>query len=230
MYIESLAIEVTRRCNMKCPHCLRGDAEKLDLDTDYVRTLFKKIDGIGDLLLTGGEPSLVPNIIKKIVKIAEQENVEIGNFCVVTNAKKVTKQFIFSLIDLYVYCSDNEVSNVCWSNDGYHDEINEKNIELLRALKFSSPRNLEDREKYLLISQGRATSPTNRDVRQEIFEFEEEDERLIGGTLYLNCNGDIVLGCDYSYEMQDYNILCNVEDFNLEVVLDGLGINIGVGV
>lgn len=29
IYVNYLAIEVTRRCNMKCNHCLRGDAQKL---------------------------------------------------------------------------------------------------------------------------------------------------------------------------------------------------------
>jgi len=30
--VSNLMIEVTRRCNMCCDHCLRGDAQDLDLD------------------------------------------------------------------------------------------------------------------------------------------------------------------------------------------------------
>lgn len=33
IYVNYLAIEVTRRCNMKCNHCLRGDAQNLDIST-----------------------------------------------------------------------------------------------------------------------------------------------------------------------------------------------------
>ena len=33
IYVESLVIEVTRRCNMRCEHCLRGDAQNLDIST-----------------------------------------------------------------------------------------------------------------------------------------------------------------------------------------------------
>lgn len=29
--LESLVVEITRRCNMKCPHCLRGNAQRVDI-------------------------------------------------------------------------------------------------------------------------------------------------------------------------------------------------------
>ena len=31
--LNSMAIEVTRRCNMACPHCLRGEAQGINIDT-----------------------------------------------------------------------------------------------------------------------------------------------------------------------------------------------------
>ena len=36
MHIDNLYFEVTRRCNMKCGHCLRGCAQKVDLTIDIV--------------------------------------------------------------------------------------------------------------------------------------------------------------------------------------------------
>ena len=33
---NTVIIEVTRRCNMSCPHCLRGDAQNVDMDL-YIR-------------------------------------------------------------------------------------------------------------------------------------------------------------------------------------------------
>lgn len=32
----SVFIEVTRRCNMCCAHCLRGDAENIDIQEKYM--------------------------------------------------------------------------------------------------------------------------------------------------------------------------------------------------
>lgn len=33
---NSVFIEVTRRCNMCCAHCLRGDAESIDIQEKYI--------------------------------------------------------------------------------------------------------------------------------------------------------------------------------------------------
>lgn len=31
LYIKNLCIEITRRCNMRCTHCMRGQAERIFL-------------------------------------------------------------------------------------------------------------------------------------------------------------------------------------------------------
>jgi len=51
MDIYNLVIEVTRRCNMECEHCLRGEAENVDMDIKYIEKLFQKIDYISTLSL-----------------------------------------------------------------------------------------------------------------------------------------------------------------------------------
>ena len=66
--LDSLVIEVTRRCQLKCEHCLRGNAQKRDMSRDYIKDLFKKVGYISNLTFTGGEPSLVPHIIQMIRK------------------------------------------------------------------------------------------------------------------------------------------------------------------
>jgi len=221
MDIEQLVIEVTRRCNMQCPHCLRGDAQNQDLDTEYVQTLFSKIDGIGTLTLSGGEPSLVPKIIKKIIKLAKVNKVDIRNFYVVTNAKKITKDFIFSMIDCYVYCSGNELSQLAWSNDAYHESMDTDNVRLLKTLSFASPRNSNDDAEYTVISEGRAYGfKDSREQIPEYFEYDKDQDCLTEGALYLNCDGNIITGCDHSYENQDHNIVCHVDDFCLDAIVE----------
>lgn len=34
--VHTLIVEVTRRCNMTCKHCLRGDAQSLDMQKETV--------------------------------------------------------------------------------------------------------------------------------------------------------------------------------------------------
>ena len=216
MDIDSVVIEVTRRCNMECSHCLRGDAQKQDIKNEYIETLFQKVDTIFSLTVSGGEPSLVPQKIIDIVTLAKKYNVQIGNFYVATNAKKVTNKFLFALISLYSYCYENEYSLVSWSNDIYHEEMEEEQIKKLRALSFASARNSDDQKNYYLINQGRAKGIGQRHLGKEYFEI--DGDFIVEGTIYLNCNGDIIAGCDYSYEEQEENAICNVKDFSIETV------------
>lgn len=64
MYISSacdVVIEVTRRCNMCCAHCLRGDAEAVDIQERYIDAFldsFANAGYISSLTFTGGEISL----------------------------------------------------------------------------------------------------------------------------------------------------------------------------
>ena len=37
---KELGIELTRRCNERCKHCLRGPAEPVDLSKDVIDALF----------------------------------------------------------------------------------------------------------------------------------------------------------------------------------------------
>lgn len=56
IHIDSLIVEVTRKCNMECSHCLRGPGEETFLNPDHIEKLFSRIDTIGCITFTGGEP------------------------------------------------------------------------------------------------------------------------------------------------------------------------------
>jgi organic radical activating enzyme len=220
--VSNLIIEVTRRCNMCCPHCLRGNAQQLDLEMEHVRRLFDKVSEIDSLTLTGGEPSLVPHIIDGIIDEARKRDIYIGGFYLATNGKHVTDAFLCSLIKLWSYCTENEISSVDVSNDGYH-EYEESYYKKLSAFRFVKKKQKEDYELYddRLINTGRASQFWDKDQgrRLTLYEIEVEEGNHISsdGDLYLNCHGNILGACDLSYEQQDDSrlIVCNVETDDL---------------
>lgn len=236
--VRDLVIEVTRRCNMRCPHCLRGDVQNLDILLDYVDTLFSKIDTISTLTITGGEPSLVPEIINSILDSANKHQVEIGSFYIATNAKKITMEFIHVLLRMWQECGnefyyDDDIAMVQYSNDIYHDfeDVDREGLRLLQALKFVSPRNKSDDAEYMLIAEGKA--PDNYECKKTvtpdefIIESSDGDNIIIeNGTLYLNAKGFMIAGCDFSYENQDDPEhgcqICHVNDFTPNKMLDFL--------
>ena len=66
--LDALAIELTRRCNMACGHCLRGDAQSIDLDRRHIDALLDQTQMVGKLVLTGGEPTLAAETIEYVAE------------------------------------------------------------------------------------------------------------------------------------------------------------------
>lgn len=214
LFIENLVIEVTRRCNMSCSHCMRGDAECIDIDSKYIDNLFSKIDRIGTITFTGGEPSIVPEKIREVLTIAQKYGIEIGSFYIATNCKEIKRDFLIVLIDLYAYCEYKEGCMLQYSNDKFHDDIDNSNIEKLKAFLFTSKKNKDEYPLKVenLLNQGRAFYGYGA-WRQVIVYKIDIDENEIDNTVYLNCKGNLIQPCDLSYDNQDckYLIICSMK-------------------
>ena len=215
-----LIIELTRRCNMNCCHCLRGCQQNKDIDDKTIENIMISFtnESFPNITLTGGEPSLVPEKILTTIKYAKQYNVEFENFYIATNALEVSDLFIKSVTELYLYCYDNEFSMLHISNDEYHSYAWEENCKKLELFKFTSKK-FEDGDDYTLINEGRAPDNYSPDRLREIglYKIDEEDEEP--DYLYINALGNILLSCDLSFDTQDLEqlIIGNInEEFELE--------------
>ena len=237
LQIHNLVIECTRRCNMDCCHCMRGDPENIDMNEKYIRKLFSMIEGTGCLTMSGGEPSLVPHILTKIIEIAKEECVDIDSHFMVTNGMQVSDEFIRALFEWHIYCppEDDEMNTVEISRDSMHDYINPDNIRKLKAFRFVEERNVDSdygRGEYL-VNEGRAIDnyPTNKDHFPNSVDTEEySDVSTIQDTLYLDCHGNLHTDCDISYDTMDegkfsignimdkkFDLIKAVETYNLKL-------------
>ena len=219
--ISNLVIELTRRCNMSCSHCMRGDVQCIDIEDSYIENVFKRVDRIGELTLTGGEPSIVPEKIQSVIRLAKKHNVYIGSFYIATNAKEVSKDFIIAVMDLYVYCDYSEGCMLQYSNDKFHDEVDIENTLKLEAFKFASAK---DRKNYplaveQLLNQGRAFYSWGA-WKEVSIHSKDITDGVIDGTMYLNAVGNIVPECDLSFDSQDceYLIICNVSKDDFDII------------
>lgn len=218
-HISSLVIEVTRKCNMKCKHCLRGSAQSVNINKRYITTLLKQVDEIYTVTFTGGEPSLNVEAIEFFIEEVKRLNVYVGSFYIVTNGKNIKAEFVLACLKLYSLCSEKEACQVQVSNDLYHYEEARYNEELLSGLAFFSKRNESDYAEYNLINEGRAKF--NGSGRRELDSFSITTEEEFNDTdIYLNVFGDIVNGCDWSYSSQKKNVICNVN--NLKKFMNNL--------
>ena len=129
-----ITIEVTRRCNMQCPHCMRGDAMNLDLNPSYLDILMSKIkpgNGIERLLLTGGEPSLVPEVI---IAIADRIHFPVGTVTVITNGKNWSSEFKVAINQL---ASKVGHIDLLISKDQYHEPVNPNRTGFTKNVKIN---------------------------------------------------------------------------------------------
>lgn len=126
---ESLAIETTRRCNMKCAHCFRGDAQNVDIDYQHIDNLLDQTEVIGYLEITGGEPTLNLDALKYILNGLCKRGIPLFGFSLYINGLIYNESFI-EIIKRYKQVIDVSCTNCLKSGNEYQPtkEIGRCNI------------------------------------------------------------------------------------------------------
>lgn len=126
---ESLALEITRRCNQKCAHCCRGDAQDVDISNKTIDTLLDNCSGIFDLFITGGEPTLCPERFRYLLEACKKRQIVIFSMHFITNGSGRTSEMVDVLKDwneylLSFYDTPPTLHplRVCVSLDEFHNE------------------------------------------------------------------------------------------------------------
>lgn len=98
-----LLIEMTRRCNLRCRHCCKGDAENVDISPDVIKSLFSGVKHIDTLELTGGEPTLNVEGMRLILNALKANNTSLDGLFIITNGTVRDDALIDCLHDYYDY-------------------------------------------------------------------------------------------------------------------------------
>jgi MoaA/NifB/PqqE/SkfB family radical SAM enzyme len=216
---------------MKCSHCLRGKAQNKTMKREYLTRFLSQIHYIGTVTFTGGEPTLPSGqkVIRDFMDVCIQEGVSVGNFYIVTNAKIWRPELPKLIKDLYNFCEDNEISLLDISSDQFHDPIQlqrsafKSKMEDILLYKYGITKTIVGMrpsrlEYHSLVLEGRAKELQlggHNFSPPEVYVYDNEDELdVTEGEIYLNCDGNIILGCDWSYESQKdpKYIICSVYD------------------
>lgn len=214
MEIQNLVIEVTRKCNIKCEHCLRGEPINSNLKKEYIDSLLDQVTYINTVTFTGGEPSLNVPIMEYFLQEVKTRNINVNSFYIATNGINIPESFVIFCLKMYSYCDEKEGCSVDVSNDMYHSWEGEYNDDMLSGLSFFRKRYDKDGFNYYggssLIKQGRSTEgrkPLSISVIDNVDMFDETE-------IYLNCKGEIINGCDWSYKNQKKYKLCDVGELS----------------
>ena len=222
---KNLMLEVTRQCNMQCAHCMRGDAQDVKMTQEVISKLLSSVTEIEHLTITGGEPSLAPEVIGWIVKYIRAKNIKLGSFFCATNARKYSERFVEHLNDLYVLSENPNNCVLTISVDQFHENQSKKAMEQYRSLFYYKA----EKEKYFLpkgeiLSEGRAAQNGlgrfQMPAQSNIYEYLLHVCRFdVGDRVYVNALGDVLLNADMSYESQDKYKLGNILSDSLETIM-----------
>lgn len=232
--LEELMLETTRDCNLACKHCVRGPSEKVTMAPGIIEAAMSDIKSIGALSFTGGEPALHPQIIKRTLTEVQRHKIGVDSVYIATNGTVESLEFATTLMEWYAYCmkcgGEAEMFSLRISNTAFHDVHGKKKTALYDAFKFTyhdQPSGTYGKE--LLINDGRAkTLPKDgtydfRTVENVLTYLECEDfgdcVEIGEAVVYINVYGDVMFGCDYSYQRQKREKIGNVLDKPLRHIL-----------
>lgn len=113
-----LTVELTRKCNMNCPHCGRGDAQDKTMSTDTIDKLIEDVDKVAFLSVTGGEPLLEMDRLLYLIQSISNKW-DIVALDIVTNGSILDERIIGAF---ETFCSVDPKRNVLFSisKDEYH--------------------------------------------------------------------------------------------------------------
>lgn len=145
--VKSIYLEITRRCNLNCAHCMRGRAQNIDMSKEDVDKLFDELKGaiIEDVTFGGGEPTLNPEMIEYVIDKIIREEISVLNIQMITNGQVFDQRVAdaFNRFIEYEYSkssgalpdlkrSDCKHAYIGFSTDRFHKPISDKNIKLYK--------------------------------------------------------------------------------------------------
>lgn len=144
---ENAELILSRKCNLACAHCMRGNSENVLMSKDVMEHFLSNVQEIGNLALGGGELALKPKQIKTLLEVLKEKNVRVQAVNLTTNGTIYNQEFIDNLIDLKKYVEecrlsidsyfeiDEEPVVIRISLDDFHlNELNKKGITIEQVL------------------------------------------------------------------------------------------------
>lgn len=183
--VQNLSLELTRKCNLSCGHCVRGKCQNVEMTDETIDKVFSEVNKVGMLSFIGGETSLCADKLNKVYESIKAHKTEVDAILLFTNAVDISPEFIQALKNLEslamvsdkgvkgliksgVYKDGDFPMQVVVSLDKFHIEAMEKagidkkkvkaNIEEL-AKHF--PVEIDKTCNFLLFNVGNATNVTD---------------------------------------------------------------------
>ena len=235
--LDALAFQTTRRCNQTCAHCCKGKFQNVDMTKEVIDNLFRnndyRITEIGHFSMTGGEPTLVPEVIEYLVNTIIELDIDItDNVIFITNGFIYDQSIIDNINKLMNFLTSKEKSKEVQlifeiSNDQYHKRPDKDTLDKYSKVPFLDKKFLESRIRTIesTVNEGNAKdnniggSMTYKDFIEEMDVKVLDDVVKVSNALVIAANGNVVNCSCGSYIEEDEIALGNLHDSSFLSIL-----------
>lgn len=234
--VKTVALEVTRRCNLSCSHCMRGDSINKDLDKKYIDIFFDNNSlVIYKLIFSGGEPLLKADlIIYTIDKIIKNKlpvlSIEISSNGTIYDARLLNKLEEYYLYAYKYYELSNELGiktlvRLRFSNDQYHSydkAIMKKYEDTKRNISIDYTGYIDYLDDGVLLTGRAKNFMFGKQFTYDIYDIKREETNFgncyFDNNFYITANGDITTNGNGTYKDMDNNNLGNICEVNINTL------------
>jgi hypothetical protein len=229
LQLHKLYIELTRRCNLKCAHCINGSAQDVLISEEYLNKTFNVFDNIDWLIFGGGEPLLNIDGLAMAVRHIVFQRIKINHILISTNGccQNIDSDATIDLLSRikYLCCNDLKLQ---LSNTQFHRESREER-ETKTYLSFKeklSARGIlfveyNDMKYEDMIKEGRVVENnllsewTPHQVLANFFTLLRIDDFIVKflpyTPLYITCEGDLVVNC-HAYNNRSQFFIAHINE------------------
>jgi len=239
IWLQNLMLEVTRDCNNEpiCKFCLRGQKQDMYMSKEIVDAILNNdeliVSRIDDILFTGGEILLNPDLIEYIVNLIIQKNIPLGAFSAITNGLKLDEKVNRSLKSLYEICFAKHLSHLAVSRDQFHQKPPVEILDEYKSFHFFNNnlfnfeyRNFDDIARLGLAEENNISGSmpvplfSHYQPSLILYDITKDDKRDIQYVctqpIYVSSNGNVVDTCDMPYKYIDKLSIGNVSEKTIE--------------
>lgn len=226
--VDALVFQTTRRCNQNCAHCCKGKSENIDMSKEVIDNLFRNNDymitEIRHFSMTGGEPSLVPEVIEYLINTIIEMNISITDHVIyISNGLIYNQSIIDNINKLIKFLTSKEKSKTVQlifelSNDQYHKRPDKDTLDKYSKLPFLDKKFLVPKIRTIesTVNEGNAKVKyvggrmTYKDFIEEMNIKSSNDIIEVGNSIVIAANGNVINCSCGSYIEEDEISLGNL--------------------
>lgn len=233
---KEIMFEITRKCNLKCAHCLRGKMQPVSMSKEVIDKILEAASGIDIISLTGGEPFLEPDLIEYLVDKIIEKDFDVTHLATVTNGTILNDRGIrcAKAFDRFAeWRSQKDEGQKEWycaievSNDQFHGSDVEKAVEFYKACTNHTLVSKQEHKNGEIVVSPYGNAQVNHlskvvRVSDEIYRHRLfiDENNCVNCSVRLSHDGKLGFFDCNEWEIIDQNIIGDIMNESLEMILE----------